>query len=240
MDNLNDGANYAFFNDITYVAPKVPTLYSVLSTGENATDPLIYGTNTNPFVLAAGEVVEIVLNNNDPGKHPFHLHGHAFQVVHRSDDEAGVYDPANHTDFPATPMKRDTVLVHPNGNIVLRFKADNPGVWLFHCHIEWHVASGLIATLVEDPLGLQNQLAGHIPTDHLDSCKAAGTPTEGNAAANTKDYLDLSGENKSPGTIPSGFTARGIVALVFSCVAAFLGMAVISWYGIGEIKNKNV
>ncbi|KAE8848855.1 hypothetical protein HRS9122_02871 [Pyrenophora teres f. teres] len=95
MGNLNDGANYAFFNDITYVSPKVPTLYSVLSTGANATDAVIYGSNTNSFVLAQNQVVEIVLNNNDPGKHPFHLHGHVFQVVTRSAPDSGPYDPSN-------------------------------------------------------------------------------------------------------------------------------------------------
>jgi iron transport multicopper oxidase len=59
----------AFFNDITYVSPKVPTLYTVLSTGSNATNPLIYGHDTNSFVLAQNQVVEIILNNDDPGKY---------------------------------------------------------------------------------------------------------------------------------------------------------------------------
>jgi iron transport multicopper oxidase len=103
----------------------VPTLYTALSTGANATNPAIYGSNTGQFILAENEVVEIVLNNDDPGKHPFHLHGHAFQVVYRSEEEAGFYDPNNHTEFPKTPMKRDTVLVRPNGNIVLRFRSDS-------------------------------------------------------------------------------------------------------------------
>ncbi|KAF2828153.1 iron transport multicopper oxidase FET3 precursor [Ophiobolus disseminans] len=238
MDNLNDGANYAFFNDITYVSPKVPTLYSVLSTGANATNPIIYGSNTNSFILNTNEVVEIVLNNDDPGKHPFHLHGHAFQVVTRSEDDAGFYDPNNVTARPATPMRRDTILVRPNGHTVLRFRADNPGVWLFHCHIEWHVASGLTATIIERPLDVQQQLSGKIPADHWKACEAGSVPTKGNAAGNTVDFLDLKGENKSPGTLPAGFTARGIVALVFSCLAAFLGMAVIGWYGMRPIKSK--
>ncbi|KAF2715781.1 multicopper oxidase [Pleomassaria siparia CBS 279.74] len=240
MDNLDDGANYAFFNDVTYVSPKVPTLYTVLSTGPNATNPAIYGSNTNQIVLAAGEVVEIILNNDDPGKHPFHLHGHAFQVVYRSDEEAGAYDASvtPSSSFPSTPMRRDTLLVHPNGNIVIRFRADNPGVWLFHCHIEWHVASGLVATVIEDPLGLQKQLNGNIPADHLANCAAGSVPTAGNAAGNTEDLLDLSGENTSPGKIPAGFTARGIVALVFSILAAFIGVAVIAVYGMSEVKNK--
>jgi iron transport multicopper oxidase len=169
---------------------------------------------------------------NPHGRHPFHLHGHAFQVVHRSDDEAGFYDPTVQEDLPATPMRRDTVLVHPNGNTVLRFRSDNPGVWLFHCHIEWHVASGLIATIIESPLDIQSQLAGKIPQDHLLSCKDGNVPTEGNAAGNTLDLADLSGENRDPGRLPEGFEARGIVALVFSILAAFIGLGVIVWYGL--------
>lgn len=125
MDNLGNGANYAFFNDRTYTRPKVPTLYSALTTGEMATDVGVYGSNTNAFVLGQGEVVEIVLNSLDPGKHPFHLHGHEFQAVVRSEEEAGVY--VNNETMPEFPMRRDTFMVRPNGNIVLRFRADNPG-----------------------------------------------------------------------------------------------------------------
>ena len=124
MDNLGDGANYAFINDETYTQPKVPTLYSVLSTGSSATDPAIYGVNSNAFVLEKGQVVEIIVNSEDPGKHPWHLHGHNFQAVARSEEEEGPF--ANNVTFPAVPMRRDTFQVHPNGNIVVRFKADNP------------------------------------------------------------------------------------------------------------------
>ena len=227
MDNLGDGANYAFFNGKTYVRPKVPTLYSVLTSGSFATNPDIYGTNTNAFVLEKNQVVEIVLNSDDPGKHPFHLHGHAFQAVVRSEEEAGVY--VNNGTFPEFPMRRDTFMVRPNGNIVLRFRADNPGtslfflsefphhpslflsspmlnfplfslgVWLFHCHLEWHLASGLIATMIEAPLDLQQSLtlfpspkstsantsALLIPKSHTDACAAQGVPMFGNAAGNT-------------------------------------------------------
>lgn len=63
-------------------------------------------------------------------------------------------------------------------------------------------------------------------------------PMQGNAAGNTVDVLDLKGETSFPGPLPAGFTARGIVALVFSCVAAFLGMTVIGWYGMAPIKAK--
>ncbi|KYK55206.1 putative FET3-cell surface ferroxidase, high affinity [Drechmeria coniospora] len=235
MDNLGDGANYAFFNNITYAPPKVPTLYSVLSAGEHVMNPTVYGEYTHPFVLKKDEIVQIVVNNLDPGRHPFHLHGHNFQAIHRSEMEAGTYNDeggdANQT-FAKIPMRRDTLVIYPMGNIVLRFKADNPGVWLFHCHIEWHVASGLIATFVEAPDVLQKELT--IPDDHLAACKAGGVPTKGNAAGNTVDLLDLSGQNAPPPRLPDGFTTRGIVALFFSCLAGILGICTVAWYGLAK------
>lgn len=131
MDNLRDGKNYAFFNNITYTAPKVPTLYSALSAGDKATDPTVYGSYTNSFVLKKDEIVQVVVNNLDSGRHPFHLHGHAFQAIHRSEEEAGTFAeaPVAETDFPRVPMRRDTMVLYPEGNIVLRFKADNPGMF---------------------------------------------------------------------------------------------------------------
>ncbi|KAF9885646.1 hypothetical protein FE257_012737 [Aspergillus nanangensis] len=235
MDNLGDGANYAFFNGITYVMPKVPTLYTALSTGPAATDPAIYGTNTHAFVLGKGDIIDLVLNNDDTGKHPFHLHGHAFQVVARSAENAGHYNSSNSPAFPPVPMRRDTVFVKPTGYFVLRFRADNPGIWLFHCHIEWHMDSGLVATMVEAPLDLQKTLS--IPEDQHQVCAASKTPTSGNAAGNTVDLYDLTGENTSSPPLPAGFTPRGIVALVFSCVAALLGLASITWYGLAPISQ---
>ena len=217
----------AFFNDITYVTPKVPTMYSVMSSGNQSTETAIYGENTNAFILEKGQIVDIILNNEDAGKHPFHLHGHNFQVVWRSEEEAGDYNVDNSSQFPAVPMRRDTLMVRPLGNFVVRFVADNPGVWLFHCHIEWHLVTGLAATMIEAPLDMQKSLT--IPQDHYDACKAGGFLYAGNAAGNTENLLDLNGEATDAGRIPDGFTAKGIVALVFSIVAAFLGMAAIAW-----------
>jgi iron transport multicopper oxidase len=92
--------------------------------------------------------------------------------------------------------------------------------------------------MIERPLDIQQQLSGKIPADHMKACELGNVPTKGNAAGNTVDLLDLRGENRSRGTLPAGFTARGIVALVFSCLAAFLGMGVIGWYGMRPIKVK--
>ncbi|KAK7977807.1 multicopper oxidase [Apiospora saccharicola] len=232
MDNLGDGANYAFFNNITYTAPKVPTLYTALTSGELANDATVYGEFTNSHVLQKDQIIQIVVNNLDTGRHPFHLHGHQFQTIHRSAADEGTFDDTNTTmaDFPKIPMRRDTVVLEPNGNVVLRFKADNPGVWIFHCHLEWHVASGLIATFVESPKQLQDTIK--LPQDHLNICAEGHIPISGNAAGNTIDLLDLDGQNRAPDPLPAGFTARGIVALVFSCVCGILGVVVVAWYGL--------
>ncbi|KAK5045365.1 hypothetical protein LTR84_009228 [Exophiala bonariae] len=243
MGNLRNGIGYAFLNDITFNAPQVPTLYTVMSSGNLSTNEAIYGEYTQPMVLKHNEVVQLVLNNNDTGAHPFHLHGRNFQVIDRApaygkhfydyhDIDPVPFDPNNHSAFPTVPSRRDTFVVPPHGHYVIRFVADNPGVWLFHCHIDWHLAQGLAMVFIEAPDAIQ--LTHHIPQQHYDVCRAAGVPIEGNAAANTKDLLDLSGQNTQLPGLPSGFTARGIVAFVFSCISAFLGMAFIIIYGLSE------
>ena len=243
MDNLMSGINYAFFNNITYTAPKVPTLMTVLGAAEDATNPYIYGTNTNSFVLKKDEVVEIVLNNLDTGKHPFHLHGHAFQTVWRdrkydADEGEGPHEfnDSDVTSYPQYPMRRDTIYVNPQSNFVIRFKADNPGIWFFHCHIEWHMIQGLAIVLVEDPMTIQSTASQHITENGLQVCKNVGIDISGNAAANT-DYMDLTGQNVQEKTIPSGFTGKGIVAMTFSCLAGILGIAAIAVYGLMDMPN---
>lgn len=242
MNNLDNGINYAFFNNITWTKPKLPALVTVMSAGEHAENPLVYGTNTNSFVLQKDDVVDIVLNNHDTGTHPFHLHGHVFQLITRGpavdDDEDPVpFNSSNHEPFPEYPMMRDTVYVRPQSNMVMRFIADNPGVWYFHCHIEWHLTQGLAIQLIEAPMEIQSNPSQNFTESYINACEKNGMKVAGNAAGNTVDYLDLSGQNIQAKDLPAGFTARGIVALVFSCVSAFLGMAVITWYGMSDIDD---
>lgn len=244
MDNLKNGVNYAFFNNITYTAPKVPTLMTVLSSGDQANNSEIYGTNTHTFILEKDEIVELVLNNQDTGTHPFHLHGHVFQTIQRDrtyDDALGEvphsFDADDHPAFPEYPMRRDTLYVRPQSNFVVRFKADNPGVWFFHCHIEWHLLQGLGLVLVEDPFGIQETQSQQISANHLEVCKSCSVSTEGNAAANTEDLTDLTGQNVQHGTIPSGFTKKGIIAMTFSCFAGILGIITIAIYGMMDMED---
>ncbi|OAA59567.1 ferrooxidoreductase [Niveomyces insectorum RCEF 264] len=251
MVNLITGANYAELNNITYTPPKVPTLYTALSAGapELASQDVIYGTYTHPVVLAHNQVVEIVLNNADGGSHPFHLHGHNFQVIDRApplgpdfndfvDLDPVYYDPDNHTAFPAVPIRRDVIVLPPNGYVVMRFVADNPGIWLFHCHIDWHLASGLAMTFVEAPELLATGDYASIPDDHYAACDAASVPAAGNAAGNTHNFLDLAGQPVQPADLPGGFTARGRVAMAFSILSALLGIVSLVVYGLADLKHR--
>ncbi|KAG2734846.1 hypothetical protein G9P44_002852 [Scheffersomyces stipitis] len=247
MDVLGDGVNYASFNGVSYVPPKVPTLYSVVSSGKYANNQQVYGSNTNTFVIQNNEVVDIVLNNMDPGKHPFHLHGHTFQVISRSpegmDEEDPIkFDPNNssHTNYPEYPMIRDTVQVHPNGFFVLRFKADNPGVWFFHCHVDWHLEQGLAITFVEAPFEIQKQ---KIIPNHYDNCKSSNVSTIGNAAGNygeTKEsWLNLQGENVQVAPLPAGFTTKGYVAMILCTLVAVYGVWSIYKYGMEDVNSED-
>ncbi|KAI8711503.1 hypothetical protein NCS52_01414100 [Fusarium sp. LHS14.1] len=108
-----------------------------------------------PFIgLSSSEPtrVDIVINNLDDGAHPFHLHGHFFYVLSSYRDEGrggwGSYNPYSgeqppnglHLDFP---LRKDTVSVPRRGHVVLALVADNPGIWMLHCHMLVHMARGM-------------------------------------------------------------------------------------------------
>ena len=45
------------------------------------------------------------------------------------------------------PVRKDTVIVPRRGYVVVRFRANNPGVWMLHCHVLWHEGSGMVMGL---------------------------------------------------------------------------------------------
>ncbi|KAK3939678.1 Cupredoxin [Diplogelasinospora grovesii] len=199
------GVNRAIINNVTYVSQKVPTLYTALSTGKSASNPLVYGVNSIPFVIKHNDVVEVIINNHDSGGHPWHLHGQTFQVIARTPADGGLYAGQKLTARHPNPLRRDVVSVSEGAFVAIRFKADNPGVYLMHCHIEWHVEAGLTATMIVAPDQMQSRSSTiHIPGDHVDACRRQGIPTQGNAAGNTQDFLNLTGANTQFDLNPSG------------------------------------
>ena len=132
-----NGIQRLTINGGTYLQQKVPSLYTALSVGDKySSNPLVYGS-VNPFVLKHNEVVEIVVNDYHKNLHPFHLHGHKFQVLERTAPNAGYFD-GTYGNFSKTPIMRDTIMVQNGGYMVMRFRADNPDMSLLlffpaHC-----------------------------------------------------------------------------------------------------------
>ncbi|SCV99712.1 LAFE_0B00848g1_1 [Lachancea fermentati] len=249
MDNLGDGVNYAFFNNISYVAPRVPTLVTAVTAPEALVkNPFIYGDNVNAFVLEYGEVIEVVVNNYDDGRHPFHLHGHNFQIIQKSpsfaeleNGDPGEPVPYNESSplntFPEEPMRRDTVVMEGNGHIVLRFKANNPGIWMFHCHVDWHLEQGLAAVFIEAPLELRKTEA--LTDNFKQVCSSGNIPLKGNAAGHADDWYNMEGLPRQPNQLPEGFTFKGYVAFAVSTAVALIGLYTITQYGVNEIPQDD-
>ncbi|KAJ2989114.1 hypothetical protein NUW58_g3630 [Xylaria curta] len=192
----------ATLNGTTGIPQLVPSLYTALSAGANAWNPLVYGVNSIPSVLKYDQVVEVIINNFDVKSHPWHLHGATFQVIARNGKGNGYYKGERLMAPHPNPLRRDTVTINPGGLVALRFKTDNPGVHLMHCHIEWHVEAGLTATLVVAPDIMQRQIS--IPQDHIAACRRQHIPTTGNAAGNKRNFLDLRGAPTIPDPHPKG------------------------------------
>jgi FtsP/CotA-like multicopper oxidase with cupredoxin domain len=90
--------------------------------------------NRDSLDVREGERVEILFRNDTGMAHPMHLHGHDFQVIE--------------IDGKRVPgALRDTLLVPPRSAIKVRFDANNPGLWAFHCHILYHLATGMFTVL---------------------------------------------------------------------------------------------
>ncbi|PKA50684.1 Laccase-3 [Apostasia shenzhenica] len=111
---------------------------------------------TKVYRLKYGSVVELVLQGTSifaAENHPIHLHGYNFFILAEG---IGNFDPARDTAKfnQVDPPLRNTVGVPARGWAAIRFVADNPGVWLLHCHLDVHITWGLaMVFLVEDGAG---------------------------------------------------------------------------------------
>ncbi|CAG9986617.1 unnamed protein product [Clonostachys byssicola] len=99
--------------------------------------------------------------------HPFHLHGHDFHVLAQGE---GIYNPLTVKLNLKNPPRRDTASMPGNGYLVIAFKTDNPGTWLFHCHIAWHASQNLALQFVERESEIADVIS--VDYDNLDErCK---------------------------------------------------------------------
>lgn len=90
----------------------------------------------DPFLtLERGGSHVIEMTNATAFHHPIHLHGHSFRVISRNGN------PTEHREW------LDTVLMAPREQVEIAFVADNPGDWMFHCHILEHQAAGMMGVV---------------------------------------------------------------------------------------------
>ncbi|KAL5076323.1 hypothetical protein RYX36_015307 [Vicia faba] len=124
-------------------------------------------TGNGVYVFQLNEVVDVILQNanqlngNGSQIHPWHLHGHDFWVLGYGEGKFKPGVDENKFNLTRAPL-RNTAVIFPYGWTALRFKADNPGVWAFHCHIEPHLHSGMGVIFAE---GVDN--IGTIPAQAL-------------------------------------------------------------------------
>jgi FtsP/CotA-like multicopper oxidase with cupredoxin domain len=84
------------------------------------------------FVVEEGDLVRLTITNDSEVVHPMHLHGHHALVLSRNGQPA-----------TGSPWWTDTLNVDPGDEYVIAFRADNPGLWMEHCHNLGHAAAGL-------------------------------------------------------------------------------------------------
>jgi FtsP/CotA-like multicopper oxidase with cupredoxin domain len=88
------------------------------------------------LMVAAGDLVRVRLVNRTTAHHPMHLHGHHVRVLSR-----------NGRPVTGAPWSSDTLNVAPGEEYVVAFRADNPGIWMDHCHDLQHAADGFVLHL---------------------------------------------------------------------------------------------
>ncbi|MBU3866400.1 multicopper oxidase family protein [Streptomyces sp. 4503] len=83
---------------------------------------------TQRYPVRAGERVRITFINGTDMWHPMHLHGHTFGL-------------------PDGGPRKDTTILRPHHKVNVDLDADNPGLWMVHCHNVYHSESGMMTIL---------------------------------------------------------------------------------------------
>jgi FtsP/CotA-like multicopper oxidase with cupredoxin domain len=89
------------------------------------------------YVVEEGDVVVMEIENSSGESHPMHLHGHHAVVLSRDGEPA-----------TGSPFWMDSLEVASGESYRVAFVADNPGIWMDHCHNLPHATEGLVAHLM--------------------------------------------------------------------------------------------
>jgi FtsP/CotA-like multicopper oxidase with cupredoxin domain len=105
------------------------------------------------YVIRQGDVVVMHIDNRSDEVHPMHLHGHHEVVLARNGVAAS-----------GSPWWVDSLNVLPGETYDIAFVANNPGIWMDHCHNLKHAAQGMIAHLIYEGFDTPYRIAG--PADN--------------------------------------------------------------------------
>lgn len=89
-------------------------------------------SDSKPLTVQQGQRATLTFSNASMMWHPMHLHGHTFQVM-KPDGGPG--------------PRKDTVIVLPMKRVTVAFAADNPGIWMMHCHNTYHQEAGMMTSV---------------------------------------------------------------------------------------------
>ncbi|KAG8388818.1 hypothetical protein BUALT_Bualt02G0164600 [Buddleja alternifolia] len=170
--NYIDGATKWAINNVSLVLPPTPYLGAIKYGPNNSFDQnpppdsfndsydiskpaqnqnSTYGNGV--YMLDFNTTIDVILQNanalttNVSEIHPWHLHGHDFWVLAYGE---GKFTEKEEKKFNLkNPPLRNTAVIFPFGWTALRFVADNPGAWPFHCHIEPHLHMGMGVVFAE-------------------------------------------------------------------------------------------
>ncbi|KAJ5335824.1 uncharacterized protein N7506_005760 [Penicillium brevicompactum] len=139
---------------------------------------------TRQFTINQTGIVTWVVNKDPYAEaeirlmgHPMHLHGHKFWVLGSG---SGSFPYQSVAEAPSSiinlddPPYRDTANVPPSGWQAIRYVTDKPGAWILHCHIQWHIVSGMALVLVEGEDRLQT-LVGSFNVSTMEPSTTSGS-----------------------------------------------------------------
>jgi FtsP/CotA-like multicopper oxidase with cupredoxin domain len=102
------------------------------------------------YVVRRGDLVKVTIENSSGALHPMHLHGHHLLVLSRNGVPAG-----------GSPWWADTLDVRDGERYQVAFRADNPGLWMDHCHNLPHAAQGLTMHVAYEGVRTPFEIGAH-------------------------------------------------------------------------------
>lgn len=162
-----DPLTLPIFDPLTYGAPAADpttrpadvTAPVVLAEGpgfHDGTIQLVHSINGTaspevpPLEVREGQLVRLHVVNTTGEFHPMHLHGHVMTVLD-VDGRAST----------GSPVHADTVLLGPHQTADVAFPADNPGIWMLHCHVLVHASMGMSMSVNYSGITTPFEMGGH-------------------------------------------------------------------------------